>query len=147
MIARLPRDNRLSRPRSMFVRAKLWEQKLLYSSGPASQKIYQYKLRQVCGIGEVSLAIGHGAHLFYEVDQVIIAGQHECVDHYTGFATGLYFLESLGHDERIAAHRVLIKTASRIAARFFNSCAWRSLYETGRRLAVSHHHDLLHLFA
>jgi hypothetical protein len=106
----------------VFIRESLWQ--LSDLSGPASQKIYQYKLRQVCGIGEVSLAIGHGAHLFYEVDEVIVAGEHECIDHYAGFATGLYFLESLGHNEGIAAHRVLIKAA--IAGRLAGSFgAWR----------------------
>src|ERR1043166_3349476 len=78
---------------------------------PAPEKINQDKLGQVARVSEISFAIGHGAHLFYKVDQVVVASQHEGVDHYTGLAAGLYFLESLRHDERIAAHRVFIKAS------------------------------------
>src|SRR6478672_10437376 len=78
--------------------------KLSDASSSSAQKIYQHKLRKVSRVGEVGLAVGHRRHLLNEVDQVIIARQHESVDHYTGFATGLYFLEGLSHHQRIAAH-------------------------------------------
>src|SRR6185369_1289426 len=117
------------------------------ASGTAAEEIYQYKLREISRVGEISFAIRHGAHLLHKIDEIIIAGQHERIDHDSGFATGLNFLESFRHHQRIAAHRVLIKTTGRALIGFFNSTAERSLYETGRRLAVSHHHNLLHLFA
>src|ERR1051325_8694253 len=115
---------------------------------PAPKKINQDKLGQVARVSEISLAIGHGAHLFYKIDQVVVAGQHEGVDHDTGLATRLYFLEGLRHNERIAAHRVLIKAPRLIRrAGFFNSRTGETLHETRGRLAVGNHHDLLHLLA
>src|SRR5262245_18969873 len=92
--------------------------------------------------------MGHGAHLFYKVDQVVVASQHESVDHYIGFATRLYFLKSLGHNERIAAHRVLIKSPRWIRPGGLpNSRTGETLDKTRRRLAVGNHHNLLHLLA
>src|SRR5437868_10071756 len=117
-----------------FIGEQSW-QKLSDSPGSSAKKVYQHKLRQISRIGEVSLAVGHRSHLFYEIDKVIVAGQHERIDHDTGLTTGLHFFESLGHDKWIAAHRVLVEATRR-----------RS-HETGGRLAVSDHHDLLHLFA
>src|SRR5688500_3125851 len=79
------------------------------ASRPPAQKIYEHKLRQIAGVGKVSLAVGHGSHLLDEVDQIIIARQHESVNHYTGFAAGLYLFEGLRHHQRVAAHRVYIE--------------------------------------
>src|SRR5687768_2575781 len=112
--------------------------KLLDASGSSAKEIYQHKLRQISRVGKIGLAVCHSRHLLYKVDKIIIAGQHECVDHYTGFPACLYFFESFGHHEGIATHRVFVQPASRIRA---------SLYETRRRLAVRDHDDLLHFFA
>src|SRR6185503_15460563 len=88
-------------------------QTLLDSSSTAPQKINQHELRKIAGVGEISFAIRHGSHLFYKIHEIIIAGQHERIDHYSGLAARLNFLESLGHHKRIAAHRVFIKATSR----------------------------------
>ena len=72
------------------------------ATGTPAQKIYEHKLRKIAGVGEISFAIRHGRHLLDEIHQIIIARQHERVDHYTGFATGLNLFERLGHDQRVA---------------------------------------------
>ena len=83
------------------------------TSGTAAEEIYQYELREIPRVGEISFAIRHGAHLLHKIDKIIVARQHEGIDHDARFATGLYFLESLGHYEWIAAHRVFIETTRR----------------------------------
>lgn len=81
---------------------------LLNTARPASQKIDQNELRKIARIREVSLAICHGGHLLDELNQVVIACEHECIDHDPGFAAGLDLLESFRHHEWIATHGVLI---------------------------------------
>src|SRR6185369_2673362 len=117
------------------------------TSGTAAEEIYQYELREIPRVGEISFAIRHGAHLLHKIDKIIVARQHEGIDHDARFATGLNFLESFRHDQRIAAHRVFIKAPRWVFIRFLSASAQRRLYETSRGLTVSHHHDLLHLFA
>src|SRR4029078_1396152 len=85
--------------------------KLSHAAGPSSEKIYQYILREIARICEVGFAVRHRAHLFHELNQVVVAGQHERVDHYTGFSTSLDFFESRLHHKRVAAHRILVQTA------------------------------------
>src|SRR5215212_9902443 len=94
-LPRISNDDGKSPDPSLSVKIRV---QLPDSPGPSAKKIYQHKLRQISRVGEISLAIGHGRHLFYKVDQVIVAGQHECIDHNSSFATSLYFLESFGHD-------------------------------------------------
>ena len=52
----------------------------------------------------IGFTVCHCGHLLYKLNQVIVARQHERVDHYTGFAAGLDLLERVVHYERIATH-------------------------------------------
>src|SRR6185436_8868675 len=119
-----------------------------------------YKLREIARICEVGFAVRHRAHLFHELNEVVVAGQHERVDHYTGFSTSLDFFERRLHNKRVATHRILVKTTSRnripAGLSLLPCCSARrdrqgrrsyALNEASGRLAVSEHYDLLHLFA
>ena len=65
--------------------------KLLHAALPSFQEINQDKLRKIGRVGKVCFAVGHRGHLLNELNQVIVAGQHEGIDHDAGFATGLDF--------------------------------------------------------
>src|SRR5215213_783568 len=68
---------------------------------PPPQKVHQDELRQVVRVGKVGFAVGHRGHLFDEVYEVIVAREHESVNHDPGLAARLDLFESLGHDERV----------------------------------------------
>lgn len=82
------------------------------SASSPSQEIDQNKLRQIAGIRKVSLAIGHGSHSLNEIDEIVVARQHECINHYTGFAARLNLFEGFLHYKWIAAHRVFVQAPS-----------------------------------
>src|ERR1051326_8657764 len=121
--------------------------KLPDAASSSPHEIYQHKLRQVSRVGKVRLAVGHRGHLLHEVDEIIITRQHKSVDHYTGFTAGLYFFERFRHDQRIAAHRVLVKAASRDGVFVGTARRERFTDEASGRFAVGNHDDLLHLLA
>src|SRR5437870_25372 len=77
---------------------------LLNSTCSSTQEIDQHKLGKVGRVGEVSLAIRHCGHLLNELDEVIVASQHEGIDHDASLATSLNFGKSRIHYPRIAAH-------------------------------------------
>src|SRR2546421_4078203 len=80
------------------------ESSLLHPTLAPAQKIDQHKLRKIVWIGKVSFAVGHRGHLLDELDQIIITGEHEGINHDAGFATGLDFAERCFHYKWIAAH-------------------------------------------
>ena len=75
----------------------------------SAEEIDQHKLREVRGVGEVCFAIRHRGHLFHELDEVVIAREHERINHDAGFATGLDFTKRCVHDPGIAAHGILVE--------------------------------------
>src|SRR6267378_1052967 len=77
----------------------------------SAEEIDQNKLREVCGVGEVSFAIRHRGHLFDELNEVVIASEHERINHDAGFATGLDFTKRCVHDPGIAAHGILVESS------------------------------------
>ena len=64
-----------------------------------------------CWVRKIGFTVRHCGHLLYKLNQIIVACQHERIDHNAGFAAGLDLFESFVHHEGIAAHRVLVKPA------------------------------------
>src|SRR5712664_4836765 len=93
---------------STAARSRPHQMHLTNPAGPSSKKVYQNELGEVSGICEIGFSIGHCRHLLDELDEIKVAGQHEGVNHYAGFAAGLDFLEGGLHHKRIAAHRVFV---------------------------------------
>ena len=86
-----------------------FEARSAHTTRSTLQEIHQNELGEVVWVCEVRLAIGHRRHLLNEVDKVMIARQHESVNHYVRLPACLDFLKSFGHDERIITHRVLVE--------------------------------------
>src|SRR5437867_3327847 len=76
----------------------------------ATQKIDEHELGEVVGIRKVSFAIRHRGHLFDELDEIIVAREHERINHDAGFAASLDFAERRFHHPGIAAHRVFVES-------------------------------------
>src|SRR5204863_5052423 len=68
-----------------------------------------------------------------EAYEIVVAGQHESVDHDPAFPARRHFRARFGDDERVEAEGVLVNAAIRLSQR--------------RRLAVGDHDDLAHVFA
>ena len=84
------------------------------------------------GSGEVGFAAAHLGDFLDEVDQAVVAGEHEGVDHDAGALAFVDFFERLADDERIEAEGVFVDAA---------------VFERQRgRLAVGDHDDLAHVF-
>src|SRR5438477_12789921 len=73
--------------------------------------IHEQILAECIRRSEVSLPTADFGHLLHEMDQAVIACQHERVDDDAGFAALGDFLERLRDDERIEAESVLIDAA------------------------------------
>src|SRR5579885_265966 len=120
----------------------------------ALEEINQDELRQVAGRGEVGFTLSHRRHLLDELDEVVVRGEHEGVNHDARLAARLNLAQRRLHHDGVAAHRVLVEPAApvklAVAPRGGGARARDLLLrveEAGGRLAVRHHHDLLHLLA
>src|SRR5207302_8276627 len=82
----------------------------LYLALLSAEKIDQNKLREICGVGKVGLAVRHRGHLFDELYEVVITRKHKRINHDAGFAAGLDFAERCSHYPRIATHGVFVES-------------------------------------
>src|SRR5258708_5046302 len=100
--------------------------------GFAGHVVHEEILAEGVGGGEIGFAAAHCCDFLDEVDQGIIAGEHESVDHDSGALALVDFFEGLADDKGIEAESVLVDTA---------------VFEgEGRGLSVGDHDDLAHVF-
>src|SRR2546425_6081565 len=81
---------------------------------------------------EIRLAFADLGDTADEAYEIVVAGQHEGVDHDPAFPARRHFRARFGDDERVEAEGVLVNAAIRLRQR--------------RRLAVGDHDDLPHVF-
>src|SRR5215471_2170719 len=106
---------------------------LMNVTGFSLQEIHKQVLPEVVGGGEVGFAAAHLRDFLNEIDERIVGGQHEGIDHDVGALAFVYFFQSFADHERIEAKRVLVDAA---------------VFERERgRLAVGDHDDLAHVLA
>src|SRR5216684_7123496 len=72
-----------------------WGAKSVNLLGFAGHVIHKEILAEGVGSGEVGLAAAHGGDFLNEVDEGVVAGEHEGVDHDAGAFALVDFLESL----------------------------------------------------
>ena len=101
--------------------------------GFALHVVHEEILAEVVGRGEVGFAFAHLGDFLHELNEAVIGGEHEGVDHDAGAFAFVYFFESFADHEGIEAEGV-----------FVNAAVFQS--ERGR-LAVCDHDDLPHVFA
>src|SRR5271154_2728201 len=113
-------------------RKRALETALVDVAGLAADVIHQQILSESVGRREISLAAAKLRHLLHEMDEAIIARQHESIDQDPCAFALRHFLERLRHHERVEAESILVDAA---------------ILESKRRgLAVGDHHDLPHVF-
>ena len=101
-------------------------------AGFLSYVIHQQVLAKRVGRGEIGFAAAEFGDFLHEVDQAVIAGEHEGIDQDAGALAFGDFFERLGDDQRIEAEGVFVNAA---------------VFEReGGRLAVGDHDDLAHVF-
>src|SRR5215472_9961275 len=106
---------------------------LMNVTGFSLQEIHKQVLPEVVRGGEVGFAAAHLRDFLNEIDERIVGGQHEGIDHDVGALAFVYFFQSFADHERIEAKRVLVDAA---------------VFERERgRLAVGDHDDLAHVLA
>ncbi len=94
--------------------------------------VHEEILAEGVGRGEVGFASAHFGDFLDEVDQGIVAGEHESVDHDARALALIYFLERLADDKGVEAEGVFVDAA---------------VFQGERRgLAVGDHDDLPHVF-
>src|SRR5258708_7804568 len=102
-------------------------------AGFALHEIHQQVLAEVLRGGEVGFAAAHLGDFLNEVDQGIVGGQHEGVDHDVGAFALVDFLQSFTDHKWVEAEGVFVDAA---------------VVESERgRLAVGDHDDLAHVLA
>src|SRR6266853_6522672 len=100
--------------------------------GFAGHVVHEEILAEGVGSGEVGFAAAHFGDFLDEVDQGIVAGQHESVDHDAGALAFVHFFERLADDEGVEAESVFVDAA---------------VFEgEGRGFSVGDHDDLAHVF-
>src|SRR5215831_19298711 len=72
------------------------------------QVIHQNVLAEIHGGREVGLPAADLGHFLHEVDEVVVAGQHEGVDKDSCLTTYRYFFEGLLQNHRIESERILV---------------------------------------
>ena len=105
----------------------------VYRSGLPAHVIHQHILSERVRRREVRLAAADLGDLADEAHEVVVAGQHERIDHDARLAAGGDLGKRLRDDERIETERVAIDPA--VGAR------------QGGGFAVGDHHDLAHVLA
>jgi len=65
----------------------------------------------VCRSGEVGFAAAELGYFLHEMNQAVIAGQHESIDQDSRAAAAAHFFERLRHYERIKSKRVFVNAA------------------------------------
>ena len=95
--------------------------------------IHEEILAEVVRSREVSLTFAHLRNFLDEIDERVVAGEHECIDHNAGALAFVYLFERFANDERIKAERILVN-----AVVFERECGGFS---------VSDHYDLTLVFA
>ena len=80
-------------------------------AGFALHVVHQQVLAEVVRCSEVGLAFAHLCNSLYELDQAVICGQHERVDHDAGALAFVHLLECLADDEGIKAEGIPCKCA------------------------------------
>src|SRR5438270_14011691 len=78
----------------------------------AAEEVYEDELGEVAGGGEVGLPRCHLRHPLDELDEVVVRGQHEGVNHHPRLAARLHLAEGGLHHQGVAAHRVLVEAAA-----------------------------------
>src|SRR5438445_5829369 len=79
--------------------------------GFAGHVVHEEILAEGVGSGEVGFAAAHFGDFLDEVDERIIAGEHEGVDHDAGALALVYFFEGLADDEGIEAKGIFVDAA------------------------------------
>ena len=79
--------------------------------GFAGHVVHEEILAESVGSGEVGFAAAHFGDFLHEVDERIIAGEHEGVDHDAGALALVDLFESLADDERIQSEGIFVDTA------------------------------------
>src|SRR5882724_9178418 len=102
-------------------------------AGFAGHVIHEEILAEVVGSREVGFAFAHLRDSLDEIDERIVAGEHEGVNHDTGALAFVDFFERFADDERIETEGVFVDAA---------------VFEReGGRFSVGNHDDLAHVFA
>src|SRR6266436_6228281 len=107
-------------------------EKLVDLSGFAGHVIHEEILAEGVGSGEVGFAAAHFGDFLDEMDEAVVAGEHEGVDQDAGALALVHFFESLADYERVEAEGIFVDAA------VFEG-------ESGG-LAVGDHYDLAHVF-
>src|SRR6267143_5779834 len=85
--------------------------KLVDLLGFAGHVVHEEILAEGVGSGEVGFAAAHGGDFLDKVDEGIIAGEHEGVDHDAGALAFVYFFEGLADDEGVESEGVFVDAA------------------------------------
>src|SRR5262249_170670 len=67
---------------------------LMNVTGFSLEEIHKQVLPEVVGGGEVGFAAAHLGDFLYEIDERIVGGQHEGIDHDVGALAFVYFFQS-----------------------------------------------------
>ena len=106
--------------------------RLMNVAGLFADVIHQQVLAEGVRSGEICFAAAELGDFLDEVDQAVVAGEHESVDQNSGAFAFRYFFKRLRDHERVEAEGVLV-----------NAAVFQS---KGRRLAVRDHYNLAHIF-
>src|SRR6516165_4949937 len=106
---------------------------LVDGAGFALQEIHEQILAEVIGSGEVGFAFAHLGDLLDELDEAVVGGEHESVDHDAGALALVDLFHGLAHYKGVEAKGVFVDA---------------TIFEGQRGgFAVGDHDDLAHVFA
>lgn len=77
----------------------------------AGHVVHEEILAEVVGSGEVGFAFAHLRNFLDEIDEGIVAGEHEGVNHDARALTFVHFFERFADDEGVEAERVFVDAA------------------------------------
>src|ERR1700719_708759 len=80
-------------------------------AGLTANVIHQQVLAKRIGRREIRLATAQLRYFLHEMNQAIVAGEHESIDEYSGTLTFRNFLKRLCHNQRIKTKSIFVNAA------------------------------------
>src|SRR6202030_3047240 len=100
-------------------------------AGLPANVIHQQVLAERIGRREIRLATAQLRYFLHEMNQAIVAREHESIDKYSGTLAFCNFLKRLCHNQRVQTKSIFVNAA---------------IFESkSRGLAIRDHHDLPHI--
>ena len=79
--------------------------------GFAGHVVHEEILAERVGCGEIGFAAAHFGDFLDEVDEAVVAGEHEGVDEDSGALALIYFFQGLADYERVEAEGIFVNAA------------------------------------